>query len=278
MSRLLRRAARGIAGLAAVLFLGGVVVYMAAPILVGASVSLTAGEFLAFPPQGASLRWYGAILHDPRWQLAFANSLVIGLICTAVATAAGTLTAYGVALLRSNLLRRTMIVLFVLPLAVPHMSLAMALYPVFAQLGLIGTQLGVALAQALFALPLVVLAVLSVIRRRDIQLVLAARTLGAGPVASFRHVLMPLLAPGMAVGAALAFMTSFDDVTAPIFLSGATAGTVPKAMLDALALSSDPSVMAASTVIAIVGLGLFALGSALNRASEARRVRRAAGG
>jgi putative spermidine/putrescine transport system permease protein len=66
--------------LVAGLFLGGVVLFMASPILVGASVSLTAGEFLAFPPEGASLRWYATILQDPRWRLAFANSLAIGLI------------------------------------------------------------------------------------------------------------------------------------------------------------------------------------------------------
>ena len=59
----------------------------------------------------------------------------------------------------------------------------------------------------------------------------------------------------------MACMISFDDVTAPIFLSGSTAGTLPKMMLDALALNSDPSVMAASTVIAVLGSGLFLAGA-----------------
>lgn len=255
--------ARIAVGVISGMFLALVVVYAVAPILVGASVSVTAGEFLVFPPEGFSLRWYAQLGIDPRWRAAFLNSLVVALLCTVVATTLGTLTAYGIALVTSRRLRQALVVLFVLPLAVPHMSLAMALYPLFARLGLIGTHLGVALAQALFALPLVVLAVLSSIRRRDLQLAQAARTLGAGPFGSFRFVILPLLAPSIAVGAALACMTSFDDVTAPIFLSGVTAGTVPKTMLDALALNSDPSVMAASTVIAVTGLVLFALGSAL---------------
>jgi len=250
------------------MFLAWVVVYAAAPILVGASVSVTGGDFLAFPPDGLSGRWYATIFADPRWRAAFLNSIVIAALCTVVATALGTLTAYGIATASNRQLRRALVVLFILPLAVPHMSLAMALYPVFARLELIGTHLGVALAQALYSLPLVVLAVLAVIRRRDLQLERAARTLGAGPIAAFRLVVLPLLSSGIAVGAVLAFMTSFDDVTAPIFLSGSTAGTLPKAMLDALALSGDPSVMAASTVIALVGLTLFALGAALSRRSE----------
>ncbi len=80
--------------------------------------------------------------------------------------------------------------------------------------------------------------------------------------------ILPLLKPGIAVGAVLAFMTSLDDVTAPIFLSGVSAGTVPKMMLDALALTGDPSVMAASTVIAVSGLALFALGAVLSGRSR----------
>jgi len=259
----------------AAMFLALVVVYAVSPIAVGASVSVTAGDFLVFPPEGFSTRWYVNLGTDPRWRTAFLNSLVIAAMCTLFATVAGTLTAYGIASTAGPRLRRVLVVLFILPLAVPHMSLAMALYPVFAALGLIGTHLGVALAQALYALPLVVLAVLAVIRRRDLQLERAARTLGAGPFAAFVSVILPLLTPGIVVGAALACMTSFDDVTAPIFLSGTSAGTVPKMMLDSLALDSDPSVMAASTIIAAVGLALFALGSAL--AGRSRRSRAAAG-
>lgn len=250
------------------IFLSSVVIFAVAPIVLGASVSVTSGDFLVFPPEGISWRWYTIIFADPRWRAAFINSIVIAGLCTVIATSLGTLTAYGIALTSNRLLRQGLIVLFVLPLAVPHMSLAMALYPVFARLGLIGTHLGVALAQALYALPLVVLAVLAVIRRRDLQLERAARTLGADAFSAFRLVVLPLLSSGIAVGAVLAFMTSFDDVTAPIFLSGSTAGTLPKMMLDALALNSDPSVMAASTVIALVGLALFALGSALSRRSQ----------
>lgn len=246
------------------MFLSLVVVYAIAPIFVGASVSITRSDFLAFPPEGFSIRWYETLLTDPRWRGALLNSLIIAGLCTIIATVLGTITAYGIALTAIPSLRRALVVLFILPLAVPHMSLALALYPVFARLGLIGTHVGVALAQALYSIPLVVLAVLAVIRRRDLQLAQAARTLGAHPVAAFRLVILPLLTPGIAVGAALACMTSFDDVTAPIFLSGSSAGTVPKMMLDALALNSDPSVMAASTIIAITGLTLFALGSALS--------------
>jgi putative spermidine/putrescine transport system permease protein len=139
------------------------------------------------------------------------------------------------------------------------------MYPIFARLGLIGTQVGVALAQTILALPFVVLAVTSTIRRKDRELEQAARTLGASPVATFRYIAFPLLLPGIAAGAVLAFMTSFDDVVMPIFLSGVRAGTIPKEMLDSLYLRGDPSVMAASTAISALGLVLFLAASATRR-------------
>jgi putative spermidine/putrescine transport system permease protein len=135
----------------------------------------------------------------------------------------------------------------------------MAVYPVFATYKLIGTCFGVALSQSIVSIPFVVLAVFSCIRPRDRVLENAARSLGASPVQAFVHVTLPSLMPGVAAGAVLSFMTSFDDVIMPTFLGGATVTTIPKAMLDALSMSGDPSVMAASTFISIVGLVGFLL-------------------
>jgi len=231
--------------------------FLVAPILVATSVSFTADTILAFPPVGFSLRWYADILHSPTWRAAIVNTLAIGAMCAATATAIGTLSAYGISRLRDPALRDGLLILFLAPLAVPYMSLGIAIYPTFAALGLVGTRLGVALAQAVIAMPFVVLSVTAIIRRRDRDLESASRTLGATPFKGFCYIVLPLLAPGIAAGAVLAFMTSFDDVVMPIFLGGLHAGTVPKMMLDSLALTSDPSVMAASTAIAGVGLLLF---------------------
>lgn len=241
------------------------VMFLITPILVAASVSWTADESLSFPPTGFSLRWYREIFTDPVWRRSLINSAAAGSLCAALATATGTAAAYGISRIERRGAREALLIVFILPLAVPHMSLAMAFYPVFAKAGLIGTVFGIALGQALFGFPFVVLSVISVIRRRDHDLERAARTLGANSFQSFRYVMLPLLKPGIVVGAILSFMTSFDDVTVPIFLSGVSAGTLPKAMLDGLALNGDPSVMAASTSIAVFGLALFALSSAFTR-------------
>ena len=251
--------------LTALIFLSGVVAYLVAPILIAASTSFTEQRYIQFPPEGFSLQWYQKFIAAPQWRAAFANSLLIGLICSLLATLVGTVTAYGISRIRHSLWRDAIFVLFMTPLVIPYMALAMSLYPLYAVMNLIGTRAGVAIAQAVVAIPYVVLAVTSTIRRRDQSLEQAARTLGASPIRAFWHVVLPLLRPGIVGGAVLAFVISFDDVVMPIFLGGTTAGTIPKVMLDSLYGFSDPSVMAVSTAINAVGLLLLLLGFLASR-------------
>lgn len=242
-----------------------VAVFLVVPIIVTASVSVTNDDFIAFPPQGFSLKWYGELASNRNWRDSILNTLAIGSLCALIATTTGTMVAYGISRIRSTVLRDGLLIMFLAPLAVPHMSIGMAMYPVFAKLGLIGTRPGVAIAQAVLAVPFVVLSVISTIRRRDQVLERAARTLGASPLRAFWFVGLPLMLPGVAAGGILAFMTSFDDVIMPIFLGGFDAGTLPKVMLDALYQKSDPSVMAASTGISVVGILMFLLMSLFTR-------------
>jgi putative spermidine/putrescine transport system permease protein len=235
-------------------FFAMVSLFLVLPILITASVSVTADTFIAFPPKGLSLRWYGELATNMEWRHAIVNTLIVGSLSALLATVIGTMIAYGISRTKNRLLRDALLIMFLAPLAVPYMSLGMAMYPVFAKMGLIGTRVVVAIAQAVLGIPFVVLSVSSTIRRRDRALETAARTLGASPVKSFWYVGLPLMLPGVAAGAVLAFMTSFDDVVMPIFLGGFDAGTLPKAMLDALSQRSNPSVMAASTAISGVGI------------------------
>jgi putative spermidine/putrescine transport system permease protein len=250
-------------------FIALVAIFLVLPILVTGSVSVTSDDFIAFPPKGFSLRWYGELASNPAWRNSIANTLVVGSLCALLATVTGTMVGYGVSHIENRLLRDGLLIIFLAPLAVPQMSVGMAMYPVFAKLGLIGTRWGVSIAQAVLALPFVVLSVIATIRQRDQVLERAARTLGAPPVKAFWFVGLPLMLPGVAAGAILAFMTSFDDVIMPIFLGGFDAGTLPKVMLDALYERSDPSVMAASTGFSFVGILMFLALSILIRRRNA---------
>lgn len=250
------------------IFLMVLFVFLVAPIIISTSVSFTSDRFMNFPPNGFSLRWYLRIAQDPGWRGAFIDTIIIGSICMIIATTVGTLSAYGISRIRSGFLRNTVLILFLSPLVVPYVSFGMAVYPTFAYYRIIGTYLGVALAQSVIAIPFVVITVISTIRRRDQALEAAARTLGASPAQAFWHVVLPLLTPGIVAGAVLSFLISFDDVIMPMFLGGASVSTLPKAMLDALSLTSDPSVMAASSIISLIGLITFLIVTLIRRARE----------
>ena len=71
--------------------------YLVAPIFIAASTSFTSESFIKFPPDGFSLQWYESYLKvDPRWRAAIVNTVIVGLICSVLATLVGTVTAYGI--------------------------------------------------------------------------------------------------------------------------------------------------------------------------------------
>jgi putative spermidine/putrescine transport system permease protein len=72
-------------------------VFLALPTLLVLIASFTAGAIIDFPPDGLSLRWYGALLEQPAFTAAFWRSLEVALVCTAISLPAGTLAALALA-------------------------------------------------------------------------------------------------------------------------------------------------------------------------------------
>ena len=63
---------------------------------------------------------------------------------------------------------------------------------------------------------------------------------GAGPLRTFFWVTLPVLRPGILVGALFAFLHSFNEAVVAIFIAGRDASTLPKKMFEAIRLESDP--------------------------------------
>ena len=105
------------------------------------------------------------------------------------------------------------------------------------------------LAHSLLGLPFVFLTVSAALSQFDVRLRAAAQSLGASPTRAFLEVTLPLLAPGVASGAVLAFAVSFDDVVIATFLAGQRTETLPMRMVAALREEFDPTVAAVSTIL-----------------------------
>lgn len=150
---------------------------------------------------------------------AFANSLRVGVLATAIATVLGTLLA--IALVRFRFRGRTLANLLIfLPMATPEVVLGAALLAQFLNLQLplgFGTVL---IAHVMFCISFVVVTVKARVASLDPRLEEAAADLYASGLQAFWRVTFPLLVPGIAAAALLAFSLSFDDFIITNFNSG----------------------------------------------------------
>lgn len=238
--------------------------FLMLPILAVIPASFNNSSFIRLPPALLSLRWYYAFFADAEWLRSLVVSVEVALIATVASVVLGTLTALGLER-ASPRLRSVVIGLVLSPLIVPVIMTSIALYYVTRFVGLNGTVLGLALGHALLCLPFVVINVGVALRGVDPNCRRAAEGLGASHWHIFRTVTLPLVMPGLAGGAAFAFITSFDEVVISIFLAGSQAKTLPVKMWEIIRVEFTPVAAVGSTLLIALTLAMFAIVQALRR-------------
>jgi putative spermidine/putrescine transport system permease protein len=144
--------------------------------------------------------------------------------------------------------KRLMEALLLTPALVPSMTFAMGLHVVFIKLSLADTVAGVVLILALFSYPYMFRALVAGFQTMGEDFRTCARNLGAGPVAVFWQVELPLLVPAMIAGGSVVFLVAFSEYFL-VFLMGG--GNVPSftGFLMPLLASSNRSLAAVLTLI-----------------------------
>jgi putative spermidine/putrescine transport system permease protein len=224
---------------------------MLAPILVVIVLSFSSASYLTFPPPAFGVRWYRAYLGSRDWLTATWLSLIVAAAVVVLSTVLGTLATLGLARL-PRAFRMLATGLILSPLIMPVIVVAIGLYYAFARYGLVGTPLGLIFAHTCLAVPFVVTSVGANLAGFDRRLEMAALSLGATPFGTFRQVTLPLIMPGILVGALFAFITSFDELVVSLFLSGANAVTLPRRMWEDLRYALDPTIAAVSTLTIVI--------------------------
>jgi putative spermidine/putrescine transport system permease protein len=244
-----------------------VLMFLGLPILIVVALSFSSASYLTFPPPAFGVRWYRAYLGSSDWLDSTWLSLAVAGCVVVLATVLGTLAALGLPRLPPAL--RTAVGALVLsPLIVPGIVAAIGIYYVFARYRLVGTPLGLVLAHTCLAVPFVVTSVSASLAGLDRRLEQAALSLGATPWGTFHQVTLPLISPGILVGALFAFITSFDELIIALFLSGSGAITLPRRMWDDLRFAIDPTIAAVST-LTVALTALLLLGTHLLRTRRA---------
>lgn len=228
-------------------------VFIAAPLLVTMALSVSDTMFVAFPPKGFTLRWYGAVLSDPDFQGALAFSLWLAASATGGALLLGMPAAFalirfqvpGSAMLRSLLLS---------PLIFPVLVTGLALLQLFSLLGWRTVWMNLLIAHILVTSPYVVRTVSASLILADMTLEEAARTLGASRWRCFLRITLPQIAPGVAAGALFAFMVSFDNYPVSMWIADAQNDPMPMLIYRKATGVFNPSVATISTLM--IGLAV----------------------
>jgi putative spermidine/putrescine transport system permease protein len=233
------------------LFLALILMIMIAPIIVVVLLSFSSASYLTFPPPALGLRWYQSYLGSRDWLAATLLSFGVAGSVVVLSTILGTLATLGLARL-PPVARTIASGLILSPLIMPVIIVAIGVYYAFARYGLVGTAAGLVLAHTCLAVPFVVTSIGASLSGFDRRLEQAALSLGATPFGTFRQVTLPLILPGVLVGALFAFITSFDELVVSLFLSGANAVTLPRRMWEDLRYALDPTIAAVSTLTILV--------------------------
>jgi putative spermidine/putrescine transport system permease protein len=244
----------------ALAFYGALVLFfLMLPTLIVIPMSFSDSQYLEFPPQSWSLRWYREYFGSDAWMDATWTSLAAAVLTTVIATPAGTLAAYGMHC-SSERLRNALQPLVLMPVVVPSILVAVGVFHLYAVLGLNYTLTGVVLAHTALAVPFVIITVLSSLKNYDMAQEMAARSMGASRATAFLTVTLPQVRFAVLTGAFLAFITSLDEVVVAMFVSGGENATITRRMFNSLRDQIDPTIAAISTcLIALSVLALVAV-------------------
>lgn len=241
-------------------YAGVAIIFTLLPVLMIFPFAFNSASYLAFPPQGFSLKWFFAFFQEPTWVKSAIKSLEIAVATTIVSVICGTLAAFAV--VRKKMRYGNTISIFLLfPMIGPHITFAIGIFGIFSRLNLAGTTAGLVLAHSAIAVPFVYINVASRLSTFDASLERAAQSLGASQVQCFLRITAPIIAPAIIAGGVFAFISSWDEFIITYFVADTSTQTLPLRFFSGIQYGVDVTAAAAAVLVLFV----LALGIALYR-------------
>ena len=245
-------------------FAGLAVVFMLSPLMILVLFCFSEGALLSFPITGLSLRWFEALLARDQFWGALENSLIVTGSVGLISTVVGTMTAMGLARMRSDVSLVVMMVLTI-PIMVPPLMLGIVFLSYFTTGLKIGLSLHtVILAHLVFTQPFVILIVSARMAGFDFAALDSARDLGASRAYAFRTITLPIIRSSVLGAALIAMALSLDDFLVTFFTIGG-GSTLPIFMWGMLRKGVDPSINVIAVILMLLSIGISLIGLRVTR-------------
>jgi putative spermidine/putrescine transport system permease protein len=235
-----------------------VMLFLIGPFLIIVGASLSAGDTLAFPPQGFSLKWVAKVFEVESFRASFVMSMALAIFGTLAALVIGVPVSYALARYKVPL-GETVRTIVSAPIIVPGIIVGLALLRYLVVPVGFSIVLALFMAHTALVLPYAVRVVSASIVNLRSDIEEAAILLGCSRLGAFIRVILPNIRGGILAAFILGFVTSFNQVPVSLFLSGPGTRTLPIDMLAYLETTYDPSVAALSALLAFMSIGIVFL-------------------
>lgn len=242
--------------------LSAVLVFLIGPFIIICLAGLSAGETLAFPPDGLSLRWVARVFEVESFRATFGISILLAFGATFLALLIGIPAAYGLdryAPPGAETIRTVLSAPIIIPGIVVGLSLLRYLV----------IPLGLDIVPALFIghtallVPYSVRIVSGSLTHLRVDIEEAAVMLGANRTQAFFKVVLPNIRNAIMAASIIGFITSFNQVPVSLFLSGPGVSTLPIDMMAYMQFNYDPSIAALSGLLALMSLAVVLIAEKL---------------
>lgn len=225
------------------------------PEIIVVIAAFNAGEYLTFPPQGLSIRWFIAFAHSEPFVNSMFMSLRLAISTLLITLTLGTMSAFFVVRYGGRL-RGLIRVLMTAPLLFPAVITGAALLIYYYQVTGWRNRsfVGLLIGHVLITTPYVFLTISSTLYNFDISLEEAARSLGASKLKTFFKITIPLIKSGLIAGGMFAFIVSWGQFAISLLLAGMGLTTLPIQLFDYVRWSFDPTAAAAAAISILLAL------------------------
>ncbi len=257
------------------IYLGLVLMFLYIPIFVLIVFSFNTTKSRSVM-SGFTFDWYLKLFQNEIIMSSLANTIIIAIIASIVATFLGTAAAIGINSMK-KVPKAIVLNITNFPIINPEIVTGVSLMLLFvffaARMNLEFGFWTLLIAHITFDVPYVILNVMPKFRQMDPFLYEAAQDLGCNPFQAFFKVVLPEIMPGIVSGFLMSFTFSLDDFIISYFTCGSDMQTLPITIYSMTRRKVSPEINALSTLIFLVVVLVLFVKNMIERKHEAKLVK-----